>query len=301
MPDVVVVGQVGRDVVLRVEAMPDADGGTAVTERRELLGGAANQAVGARQMGWSTGLIGVVGDDAAADLVLGQARTDGIDVGGVVRRAGAQTALFVDVVTTDGARHLFEHVPDAVLLTVDDVRPAALRSTRAVLVQLQQPADAVLEAVRLAHDAGALVALDGSADDDVVAEVLPSAIIRADAAEAGRLVGTVDDVDDARAAARELVGRGAAVAALSTGAADVVAWPGGEVTLPQLGQHPADITGAGDAFVVGLVSALLRGEDHETAAWWAAAAAALTVTRVGGRPDLDPQRVAELARRARRG
>lgn len=301
MVDVVVVGQVGRDIVLVVEEMPDAGGGTAVSERQELLGGAANQAVGARQMGWSAALVGVVGDDTAGDLVLGQARDDQLDVSGVVRRTGATTALFLDVVTMDGARRLFEDVPDDVLLTAEDVRSAdVLGSARAVLVQLQQPPDAVREAVRTATAAGSLVALDGTADDDVLAEVLPSAaLVRADAVEASAQFGALRDTADVLEAARELVGRGAGIAALSTGDADVVAWSGGHVTLPQLGEDPADVTGAGDAFVVGLVSALLRGEDRETAAWWAAAAAASAVGKVGGRPDLDAARVAELARRSR--
>lgn len=39
MTDLVVVGQVGRDLVLRVPGIPDAMGSTDVQERREVLGG----------------------------------------------------------------------------------------------------------------------------------------------------------------------------------------------------------------------------------------------------------------------
>src|SRR5690606_41541354 len=61
------------------------------------------------------------------------------------------------------------------------------------------------------------------------------------------------------------------------------------------------ISGGGDAFVAGLVRGLLAGSGAETAGWWAPAAAALTVARLGGRPDLDVERVAARADRAAQG
>lgn len=303
MVDVVVVGHVGRDLVLVVDEVPDAGGGTAVRERHELLGGAANQAVGVRQMGWTAGLVGAIGSDAAAELVLDGARHDGLDVDGVVRRDGVPTALFVDVVTTDGSRRLLEHVPDALALTADDVRRSAglLGSARAVLVQAQQPAAAVRAAAEVAHENGVLLAFDGALDKADPPGGVPAAVLRADAEEAAQLAGRrLTSPEDAVDAARDLVGRLAHVVAVSTGEEDVVVWSGGHVVLPLLGADPADVTGGGDAFLVGLVSGLLRGHDETTAAWWAAAAAALTVATVGGRPDLDERRVAELADRSRR-
>src|SRR5690606_38920488 len=63
MVDVVVVGLVCRDIVVTVEELP-VSGSVPVGTRIETLGGAANQAVGARQLGLSAGLVGVVGQDA---------------------------------------------------------------------------------------------------------------------------------------------------------------------------------------------------------------------------------------------
>ncbi|MEX5235551.1 PfkB family carbohydrate kinase [Kocuria arenosa] len=90
MAGVVVVGQVGRDLVLTVEGRPEAGGSADVLEREELLGGkGANQAVACRQLGAEVRLVGVVGTDSAGEEVLAQAAGDGIDVGAVVRRPGA--------------------------------------------------------------------------------------------------------------------------------------------------------------------------------------------------------------------
>ncbi|MFC8192864.1 PfkB family carbohydrate kinase [Cellulomonas sp. NPDC057328] len=302
--DVVVVGQVGRDLVLRVGGVPGAGGSAPVRGRVEVLGGkGANQAVACAQLGLAVGLVGVVGDDRAADDVLAQARADGIDVRHVVRRAGAATALLLDVVADGGERRLLEHVADDVLLRPADVRSAAgaVRGARAVLLQLQQPAPAIGAALD-ACGPDALVVADGAPQDDGLRErlVATAHVLRADAAEAGVLVGRpVGGVAAGVEAARELVARGPRVVALEAGDANVVAWDGGHVVVPLLGGAPVDPTGAGDSFVGGLTAALLAGHDPATAGWWASAAAASTVGRLGGRPDLDPGRLADAARRAR--
>jgi ribokinase len=306
MPDVVVVGEIGRDLVLGIDEMPAGGGSADVRHRRELLGGkGANQAVALRQLSVDVALVGVVGDDAAGDDVLRQARADGIDVDAVARRGGASTALLVDVVEGGGVRRLLEHRPDEVLLRPDDVRAAGavLRSARMVLVQLQQPGPAVLAALEIAREAGVPVVADGAPADDRTRDAVlaGAAVLRADDTEAGLLLGeTPDGVDEAVEAARSLLDQGPEVVALASGSeANVVAWRGGHVVMPLLDAQPVDPTGAGDSFVAALAAAILRGEHPGDAAWAAAAAAASTVAHLGGRPDLDPVRLAAAAGRAR--
>ncbi|WP_129337827.1 PfkB family carbohydrate kinase [Cellulomonas endophytica] len=305
MVDAVVVGQVARDLVLRVPAVPEAEGSVPVEERSELLGGkGANQGVGLALLGLSAALVGVVGDDPAGRMALDEARADGLDADGVVVRPGARTALLVDVVS-GGERRLLEHTPEGVLLTPRDVQASAalLGEARAVLVQLQQPGPAVVETLRLVRGTAALVVADGApADEGTREEVLASAhVLRADAGEAEGLVGhPVEGLDGARAAARELLDGPRRLVVLAAGAeGNVAAWPGGEVVTPLLEPDPVDTTGAGDATVAGLTAALLAGEDPEVAAWWGAAAAALTVGRTGGRPGFDAAAVRALADRSR--
>ena len=74
MSGVVVVGQVGRDLVLTVAELPAEGGSADVLGRQELLGGkGANQAVACRQLGAEVALVGVVGTDSAGAEVLAQA------------------------------------------------------------------------------------------------------------------------------------------------------------------------------------------------------------------------------------
>ncbi len=75
MADVVVLGQVGRDLVLRVGALPEAGGSAAVSERREMLGGkGANQAVTLAQLGVPVALVGrtLTGRAATGSAAIGQ-------------------------------------------------------------------------------------------------------------------------------------------------------------------------------------------------------------------------------------
>ncbi|WP_239645614.1 PfkB family carbohydrate kinase, partial [Mycobacterium sp. UM_CSW] len=112
---VVVIGQIGRDLVLRTDGPPSASEATTVLHRDELLGGkGANQAVGLAQLGAPVALIGVVGDDPAGTSVLQQAKRDGIEVDGVVRRG--TTALLIDIVGRPPERILLEDVPESSLV-----------------------------------------------------------------------------------------------------------------------------------------------------------------------------------------
>jgi ribokinase len=291
--DALVFGQIARDLVLTVDGVPGPHGTVPVRSRREMLGGkGANQAVGLSQLGVGAGVCGVVGDDEIADRLVEQANRDGVDVSCVIRRRGIRTGLIVDIVTPDGQWRYLEDLPEPVLLTEADVEAAAARLTavRAVLVQLQQPVPAALAAVRAARRHHALVILDGApAGEAGRDELLATAdIVRADDREAPVLTGTrLGSADDAVRAGRKLLAHGVRLVALAVPEiGDVIVWPEGYECLPLIADEVVDTTGAGDAFIAGLVAALLRGDSPAVAGRYATAAAAVTVGHPGGRPNL---------------
>ncbi|HJP78919.1 MAG TPA: PfkB family carbohydrate kinase [Pseudonocardiaceae bacterium] len=290
--DVTVVGQIARDLVLVVDEVPEPLSSAPVRERRETLGGkGANQAVSMAQLGASVALVGVLADDADAERLLDRARADGIDTGPVVRRRGGRSALIVDIVDRHAHWRYLEDIPDAMLLTEQDIRAseAALTGASAVVVQLQQPPAAALAAARIAATAAhqPLVVLDGVATNDV----LPHAdVIRADDNEARLLTGrSLDQPDEVVHAARELLDRIPRLRLVAFGAGEhgnVFVWPDGNLVLPLEDVPVADTTGGGDSFVAALTLGLIRGDEPETAAAAAVAAAAQTVRHAGGRPAL---------------
>jgi ribokinase len=303
--DVVVAGQLARDLVLVVDDVPEAGQSRPVRERREMLGGkGANQAVAVAQLGLCPALIAVTGDDEPGSRLLEQAAREGIDVSAVTSRQGSATGLIVDIVDSAGRWRYLEDLPPSVLLGESDVQTAArlFDGARWASVQLQQPAAAVLTAAVLARQAGCRVLLDGAPPDGVSKEALLGAadIVRADAREAELLTGTaIRRPDDAARAAATILGQGPSLVALAVGNAgnyfawSYPAWGTGELLLP-LGSTPvADTTGAGDAFTAALIAGLDQSQQPEQAARLAVAAADLTVGHPGGRPELTWARLKE--------
>jgi ribokinase len=307
--DVVVAGQLARDLVLVVNDVPEAGQSGPVRERREMLGGkGANQAVAVAQLGLRPALIAVAGDDEAGSRLLEQARRDGIDVSAVTIREGIATGLITDIVDAAGHWRYLEDLPPSVLLSESDVRAAArlFDGARWASVQLQQPAAAVLTAAVLARQAGCRVLLDGAPPDGADKEALLGAadVVRADAREAELLTGNaIRGPDDAARAAAAILGQGPALVALAVGDADNYfawrdpAWGTGELLLPLARTPVVDTTGAGDAFTAALIAGLAQLQDPEEAARLAVAAAGLTVGHPGGRPELSWARLKETVAR----
>jgi ribokinase len=294
---VIVFGQIARDLVLVVDAMPGVSRSADVHQRRELLGGkGANQAVGLAQLGMRPALAGVVGEDQVGQRLLTQAGQDRVDVSAVARRPGVRTALIVDIVDATGQWRYLEDIPAEMLLTEADVMACRhlFLPGRWVSVQLQQPPATALTAVTLAHRAGCKVVLDGAPADDCRDALLAMAdVVRADAREAEMLAGTpVTTGAEAEKAAAELLRLGPSLVALAVeGTGNLVAWPDGCVFLPLNDIPVVDTTGAGDAFVAGLITALTQDGGPQRAARLAVAAAGATVGHPGGRPSLTPKAV----------
>jgi ribokinase len=296
-PDVIVFGQIARDLVLVVDAMPGPGRSAAVRQRREMLGGkGANQAVALAQLGMNPVLAGVVGDDQVGQRLLAQARHDRVDTAAVVRRPGGRTALIVDVVDGAGQWRYLEDIPAEMLLTDTDVRACrnAFAPGRWISVQLQQPPAAALAAVIGAYRAKCKVVLDGAPAEDHRAALLAMAdVVRADAREAELLAGSaVSTAAEAEKVAADLIRQGPSLVALAVdGVGNLIAWPDDCVFLPLTDTPVADTAGAGDAFVATLITALAQGAGPQRAARLAVAAAGATVGHPGGRPALTPKAI----------
>ena len=273
-PTAAVVGQLARDLILTVDRLPDTGTSGAATSRREQLGGkGANQAVALAQLGVRPSLVAVAGDDVIGDVLLDQARRDGIDVRAVARRPGALTGLIVELLEEGGHWRYVEHLPPTVLLTEDDIERArpVIAEADAVLVQLQQPPEAALAAARLGREANRLVVLDGAVTDRRL--LAYADVVRADEREAG---GMDENVLNERPS----------LLAIAQKDGNLFLWRDGRLTVPISDDDVVDTTGGGDAFTAALTAGLLRGLSYEQVAHLATAASGDTVKHVGGRPGL---------------
>lgn len=289
---IVVVGQAARDLVLLVGDLPAEGRSAPVLQRRERLGGkGANIAVGIRQLNGDLEpvLVAVLGNDEAGEMAHGEAIESGIDTTNVVHRG--RTALLLDLVTEAGDRRLLEDVPSESLLSTGDIAGSApsFQDAGIVILQLQQPPEALIKAAHQAADAGAAIVLDGAVEGTARDSLLGMAsLVRADAHEARLLTGIeVEGRQDAIRAAARVLAAGPKLAAIEVpNKGDLLVWQDGDAFYPHEKSRAVDPTGAGDAFIAGLVTGLRRGYGPRETGQLAARAASMTVNVLGGRPDL---------------
>src|SRR3954451_541628 len=99
MPDVVVVGSVNADLVVRVARLPGpGETVTGGTFARHGGGKGANQAVAAARLGARTALVAAVGEDDLGAEALRELAAEGVDVDAVARLADVPTGVALIVV-----------------------------------------------------------------------------------------------------------------------------------------------------------------------------------------------------------
>jgi ribokinase len=287
---VVVLGSVNADLVLRCAALPLPGETVHGRDFRTLPGGkGANQAIAAARLGASVAFIGCVGDDdfgRSAQFVLAG---EGVDTTHLHVVAGTATGVAMILVDDAGQNSIALAAGANAALTTEHVDAAASLFEGAALFvcQLESPLDVVRHAIGRARAAGVPVLLNPAP-----AQALPVALLAdvdvlvPNETEAALLVGA--DLDPTAAAAR-LRALGPATVLLTLGADGLQIDSDGLVQrVPAPATGPVvDTTGAGDTFIGAFAVARVEGASVAAAAAFAQKAAALSVTRpgaVGGMP-----------------
>lgn len=274
-------------------------------------GAPANVAVAAARLGTSAAFVGMLSRDAFGDFLLQSLKAAGVSTECVERTDAANTALaFVSLDTAGERRFTFYRPPAADLLFRPEHFKAACFAGALVfhicsnsLTETDITAT-TLEGVRLAHAAGALVSFDlnwrpnlwatGVDPRPRIWSVLREAdIVKVCASELAFLVEPLGSEDAAYAE----IWRGRTQWLVITDGAEplVHLTRASRGELPAFEVHAVNTTGAGDAFMGGLLSALVRegvdarnlpaflgdSERMRSALRHAAASGALAVTRHG--------------------
>ncbi len=290
--DVVVVGSVNTDYVAKGERLPQP--GETVSGDTFLIeagGKGANQAVAAARLGGRVALVARVGADDRGDDMLRHLAGESVDTRHVQRDPEAPTGATLIFVDDQGQKTIAAVLGANRRFSVEDVHAArdTIASARVLLTQLEVPLEPVLEATRIAHDAGARVVLDPAPAIPLPDDLLRLLdVIRPNAGEAEKLTGVhVHDRDSARAAALRLLDRGVGAVGVQAGQdGNLLVWRGGERWMPLLPVNSVDATGAGDAFAAALAVALAEGRSLDDAGPFANAAAALATTALGAQGGL---------------
>ena len=301
---VVVVGSVNMDMVVRLPRLPEAGETVAGTGFAMIPGGkGANQAVAAARSGAATAIVGRVGNDEFGRRLRRGLDGDGVDVSRL--RGDPQSPTGIAVVHVDErGENAIVVVPGANGRTEAHDAAGAFVGAGICLLQGEIPAEALLGAARLAREAGCAVFLDPAPPEAVPEAIWPlCALVLPNASEAAALTGiAVADAASAQAAGAALVARGARAALVKLGAAGaVLVTASGATPVAAFPVEAIDTTAAGDCMAGALAAARVGGASLPEAAEFAAAAAALSVTRAGAQPSLPMREETLRFLRGRRG
>lgn len=321
-PSVVAVGAAAIDEWYAVSNLPEADGGAYASEVRTAFGGVgANVAVALDRLGRDVSLVSRVGDDEYGRRARENLATTGVDASRV--RIGADPSTrSVILCDPDGERAIVTAGESFRELRLDEADRETIATADIVFLTAYTPdavAEGVLDLVCSTADPPRLVFdLSGPveelvdrgtepktihrylhrADVFVAGDVAAEAYFGGDDAAVRRIVAAQRARDrtrsniDGEADAADRAGWPRAV--LTHGASGMTVIADGKVSdLDAFGVDPVDATGAGDAFVAGLIDQWLAGDAAvESGVRFAAAVAAINCTSRFTQPGLpDRERV----------
>ncbi|MCT9935043.1 sugar kinase [Planotetraspora sp. A-T 1434] len=293
---VVTVGVHIVDVLARpVESIP-AGQDTHLLEQIRITaaGAAAGTAVDLAKIGVPVASLGAVGDDELGDFLIMIMERRGVDVGGIVRKPGEQTAASILPIRPDGGRPSF-HVPGANLgFSVADLDQERITGAKIVHLGgmdvtwgLHDPAFfALLDKVR---ENGAVVTMDLLSN---MPDLMPGVMaflphvdyLLPNEEQALMLTGAATAEEAAAALLRQGL-RGVLVTLGAEGS--LVATESGHTRIPALDVPVVDTTGCGDAYCAGFATGLLAGRDVVGAARLGTAVAARVAGGLGSDAGLD--------------
>ncbi|MDE3105389.1 MAG: ribokinase [Acidobacteriota bacterium] len=284
---VLVVGSVNMDLVTRAAHIPAAGETIAGTDFATFAGGkGANQAVAVGRLGYPVQMVGRVGEDAFGLALREGLREMGVNAAAVRVTPGPSGVASI-VVAENGENCIVIVAGANGQLSPEDMDAEAERIAGAgmVLAQLEVPLPTVERLAVLCERSGVPLVLDPA---PVCA--LPESLLRRvtwltpNETEAAGLVGH----GEPEQVAERLLALGPQGVVLKLGArgAYLRTQAGYALRVPAFAATPLDTTAAGDAFNGAFATALLLGRELGAAARFAAAAAAISVTRAGAQSSM---------------
>ncbi|MDO5139443.1 MAG: carbohydrate kinase family protein [Oscillospiraceae bacterium] len=252
-------------------------------------GEAVNESIAASKLGMHAGILCALGNDGAGDLVENELRKNGVDISLLVRPEGHQTPVTTMFVRDDGGRqsitnraHTANFHPERYTSCFHDTRALILGSL--FRAPFDDP-EIIFNVVKDAKKAGVLVVADTKLPNfrfltlDDIRDSLPMIdYITPNEDEARHFTGK----ENPEEMADVLLGYDVKNVIIKMGGKGCLYRNSGEsVMLPAFDIDAADATGAGDNFVAGFVSELIRGSAVIDALKFANACGAICTTAVG--------------------
>ena len=248
-------------------------------------GKGANQAVAAKRLGGDVRFVCKVGKDIFGENTIRHFKEEGLDTSGVMfsGKPSGVALITVDesaencIVVASGANNDY---------TEEDIRSIRgfIDESDILLMQLEIPVPAVVEAARIGHEAGKMVVLNPAPAIDLPEEIFKHiSLFIPNENELEKYSGVkVFDAPSAAKAAKALMDKGVGDIIVTMGSKGSLICQGNDASfVPARKVEAVDTTGAGDCYCGALCVALSEGLGLKAAAEFATKAAALSVQRPG--------------------
>lgn len=289
MPDILVVGSLNADLVVRTPRFPQP-GETIQGEDLQVIPGGkgANQAVAVARLGAKVSMLGRVGEDNFGDFLLDNLKLNKVDPR-LIQRDDASTGTAIIVVDANGQNSIVLSAGANGKVSDEDVDTASFRDYQLLLLQLEIPTPTVLTAAQRACESGLRVILNPAPAKALSNELISLAdYLIPNENELSLLTGVpVNDLNSTEQAARSLLKIGAKSVIVTLGNKGALIATDSQVThIDTYTVDVVDTTAAGDAFIGGFASALLQERSVEEAVRYGCACGALATTKFGAQPSL---------------
>lgn len=293
MKKIVVIGSLNMDFAVSVEEMP-VKGETILGKELNLVPGGkgANQAFALGRLGAETVMLGAVGNDVYADMLLDNLKNAGVDVSHIQKLDDTSTGIALITVDSHGENSITvipgaNHRVDRAYI---DQNIDVIKESDIVIFQLEIPMDTVVYAAALAKKLGKTVILDPApAPEKLPKELLESVdLIKPNETELARLTGMEVTQQNLKEVSDCLKQQGASAVLVTLGG-------DGSFLNAKDGQtyrtfcekvEVVDTTAAGDTFTAALALKLAEGEEEAAAMEFAGMVSSIVVTRKGAQSSI---------------
>ncbi len=247
-------------------------------------GGGSNTSVGFARMGFDAGVITETGKDAWSQIIIEEYHKEYVSTGMVVEERKEQTGGSIILVSKDGSRTVLVHRGAASMLDPHDIPTEKLGHIPWVhlssIAGVKSTIKTIFEAV--GEGSGKLSWNPGNAE----LELLASGEIPVNELPVEILFVNKEEWQVLADRQNELVSRIPQILVTNGDKGGELLLNGESQPYSALRSESVDDTGAGDAFAVGYVSAVLYGKDPQTAIRWGTRNAQSVIKQVGAKPGL---------------
>lgn len=291
MESILCIGNVVADIVARpVRKLPEKGKLTLVNNIELHVGGcAANSACALGKLGNKVGVMGAIGNDPLGDFLIKKLHDFKVDTRGLKRDGSVNTSATSVMVSNDGERSFLHYLGANTKFRFSDVNHNILANYDILFVSgyyimpgLDGKPTTML--LKLAKKRGMTTVLDVCWDAngrwlDLISDSFPYVDYFMPSYDEARMISRQDNY---KRIAEFFLNRGVKVCVIKLGSkGSYVKSKEVEYRLAAYKVKPVDATGAGDSFVAGFLTGLVRGYDLKKCAKLGNAVGACCVTKMG--------------------